>query len=82
MSKDIAEQLRKAIRASGQSANAIAKATGVPQTTLSRFLRGEDMSMSRGAKIAAYLGLRLTADPASQSSAKGIGRTSGKRDDA
>lgn len=60
MAKDIADALREAIRASGQSANEIAKACGVPQTTLSRFLRGEDMSIHRAAKIAAYLGLRIT----------------------
>lgn len=59
MSKDIAEQLRDVIQASGQSANQIAKATGIPQTTLSRFLRGEDMSIHRAAIIAAYLGLEL-----------------------
>jgi transcriptional regulator with XRE-family HTH domain len=61
MASDIAEQLRAAILSSGQSANAIAKATGVPQTTLSRFLRGEDMSIERGAKVAAYLNLTLTS---------------------
>lgn len=59
MSKSIADQLRHAVLVSGQSANAIAKACGVPQTTLSRFLRGEDMSIHRAAKIAAYLGLSL-----------------------
>lgn len=56
---DIAEQLRVAIRDSGQSANAMAKACGIPQTTLSRFIRGEDMGIHRAAKVAAYLGLEL-----------------------
>lgn len=59
MSKDIAEALRAAIHTSGKSANEIAKASGVPQTTLSRFLRGEDMSIHRAAKIANYLGFEL-----------------------
>lgn len=59
MSKDIAEQLRAAIQASGQSANEIAKATGVSQPTISRFLRGEDMGIHRAAIIAKYLGLEL-----------------------
>ena len=59
MSKDLAEALRAAIIASGLSANELAKQTGVPQTTLSRFMRGNDMSMARGSRIAAYLGLEL-----------------------
>jgi transcriptional regulator with XRE-family HTH domain len=59
MPKDMADALRAAVLNSGYSANQIAKATGVPQTTLSRFLRGEDMSVHRAAKIAAYLGLEL-----------------------
>lgn len=56
---NIADQLREAISKSGESANEIAKASGVAQTTVSRFLRGEDMSFHRAAKIAAYLGLQL-----------------------
>lgn len=59
MSKDIAEQLRKAIAESGHSANHIAKETGIDQTLISRFLRGKDMGMARAAKIAAFLGLEL-----------------------
>ena len=55
----MANDLRNAVAASGLSANEIAKACGVPQTTLSRFLRGEDMSVARAAKVAAYLGLEL-----------------------
>lgn len=60
MSKDMAEKLRSAIIASGESANAIAKATGVEQTTISRFLKGKDMGIHRASKIAAYLGLKLS----------------------
>ena len=59
MSKDIADQLRKAIADSGHSANHIAKETGVDQTLISRFLRGKDMGIVRAAKIAAFLGLEL-----------------------
>ena len=59
MSKDIADQLRKVIRDSGLSANQLAKVTGVDQTTISRFLRGEDMTIHRAAKIAKYLGVEL-----------------------
>lgn len=59
MSKDVADALRTAILASGQSANEIAKETGVAQPLISRFLRGKDMGIMRAAKIAAYLGLEL-----------------------
>lgn len=59
MSKDVADALRQAIRESGLSANRLASLTGVPQTTISRFLRGEDMSIHRAAKIARHLGLEL-----------------------
>jgi len=59
MSKDIADALREAIAKSGQSVNEIAKACGVPQTTLARFMRGFDMTIERGAKVAKHLGLEL-----------------------
>lgn len=59
MSEDMANDLRNAVAETGKSANEIAKASGIPQTTLSRFLRGDDMSISRAAKLAAYLGLEL-----------------------
>jgi len=59
MSKELADQLRKAIHDSGQSANEIAKACGVPQTTVSRFLRGGEISIGKASKIAVYLGMSL-----------------------
>lgn len=55
----LAEIIRNAIRRSGKSANEIAKATGIPQTTVSRFLRGEEISVGRAGKLAAYFGLAL-----------------------
>lgn len=59
MRKDLAEMLRDAIRKSGLSANELAAQTGVPQTTLSRFLRGKDMGIHRASKVAEHLGLEL-----------------------
>lgn len=59
MPKDIAESLRAAIRDSGKSANQLASETGVPQTTISRFLTGKDMGIHRAAKLAKALGLEL-----------------------
>lgn len=60
MSQEMAERLRQAIRDSGLSANELAARCGVPQTTISRFMRGHDMGIHRASKVAAYLGLRLT----------------------
>lgn len=37
----------------------LAKQSGVPQTTLSRFMRGNDMGIVRAAKICKVLGLDL-----------------------
>lgn len=51
----MADILRNAIRSSGQSANAIARATGVTPPTICRFLSGKDMLLSRADKIAADL---------------------------
>ena len=59
MSEEMATTLRKAIWNSGQSATAIAKATGVPQPTITRFLAGADIRLSRAEKIAKHLGLKL-----------------------
>ena len=58
-SLNLSQALRAAIQSSGKSANEIAQATGVPQTTISRFIRGKDMGIDRASKIAAYLGLWL-----------------------
>lgn len=59
MSKTLANALKAAIIASGKSANEIAKATEIPQPTITRFLQGADMRLSRAEKIAQYLGLEL-----------------------
>ena len=56
--------LRAALEACGKSRYAVSKATGIPESTLSRFvaggkpLRGENID-----KLADYLGLVLTAKP-------------------
>lgn len=59
MTRTVADSLRKAIRDSGLSANALSQLTGVDQTLISRFLRGKDMGIERASKIAAHLGLEL-----------------------
>lgn len=59
MPKDLAEKLRAAIRKSKLSCSQLSMETKVPQTTISRFLRGKDMGIARASKIATYLGLEL-----------------------
>ena len=59
MDEQIADALRAAIRDSGLSANALAKETGVDQTTVSRFILGQDIRLSRAQKIATFLGMEL-----------------------
>lgn len=59
LSGPLSATLRAAIRNSGKSANELAKATGVPQPTITRFLAGADMRLSRADKLAAHLGLKL-----------------------
>ncbi len=60
MTASIDDKLRAAIAGSGLSANALSKECGVLQTTISRFMRGENMGIKCGAKIARHLRLELT----------------------
>jgi plasmid maintenance system antidote protein VapI len=55
----ISSQLRDAIKDSGQSANALARATGVPQPTITRFLNGAQMRTENIDRLAEYFGLKL-----------------------
>jgi transcriptional regulator with XRE-family HTH domain len=56
----LVEQLREAIRASGESLNHLGKRTGVGPDRLSRFLRGErDLTLTAAEKLCFALGLRL-----------------------
>ena len=55
MAKTISIMLREAIVKSGKSAGEIAKATGVPQSTVTRFLNGGNMRLSWADTIAAHL---------------------------
>jgi transcriptional regulator with XRE-family HTH domain len=58
-------QLREAIRDSGQSLNQLGKASGVHNTQLSRFMRGErDLSLAAAEKVCQALNLELVSKPA------------------
>jgi transcriptional regulator with XRE-family HTH domain len=60
----ISDQLREAIRKSGQSVYAVSKGSGVSQSSLSRFLtedesQRQNLSLNSIEQLAAYFGLRL-----------------------
>lgn len=56
----IVEQLRKAMRDSGQTEYAIAKGSGVSQSVVNRFATGErGISLDTAAKLCDYLDLDL-----------------------
>lgn len=56
----IVEQLRKAMRDSGQTEYAIAKGSGVSQSVVNRFVTGErGISLDTAAKLCDYLDLDL-----------------------
>ena len=56
----MANLLRKAIRKSGKTVNAIAVEAGVPQPVLHRFVKGErDLTLTTVQKLADYFGLEL-----------------------
>ena len=57
---DVAEQLKRAIVASGRSLNRLAKESGLHAAQLSRFVRGErTLTLSAAARVCVCLGLGL-----------------------
>lgn len=64
------ETLRQAILASGKSALALARETGVPQPSISKFLKGEaGLNFASAERLATYLGLELV--PRNEATARG-----------
>ncbi|MGE0536258.1 MAG: helix-turn-helix domain-containing protein [Pirellulales bacterium] len=60
MKPDLIEQLRKAIAKGGQSQYAIAKATGISQPMLNRFVNGErSISLETASRLCDHLKLEL-----------------------
>ena len=58
--QSLADQLRQAIADSGKSRYAISKATGVPQSVLSKFVHGQPgLDLETIERLAAYFGMRL-----------------------
>jgi plasmid maintenance system antidote protein VapI len=55
-----AETIRQAVHDSGRTPYAVAKASGVPQAVLSRFLRGErGVTLGTAERLCLTLGLEL-----------------------
>jgi transcriptional regulator with XRE-family HTH domain len=62
MKSNVIDQLRKAVKDSGESQLAIAEATGINQGNLSKFLRGErSLSLESFALLCQHLKLALVA---------------------
>ena len=58
------DALKTAIERSGKTRYQISQDTGITQTSLSRFVRGEtSLLLSKADVLAEYLGLRLVPDP-------------------
>ncbi|HEY1375536.1 MAG TPA: helix-turn-helix transcriptional regulator [Gemmataceae bacterium] len=56
----LAEALREAVRDSGRPVGAVARAAGVPQPVLSRFMAGtRGLSLETADRLAGYFGLTL-----------------------
>jgi len=60
--RTMANQLKKAIRDSGMSINAIAIETEIPQPVLNRFVNSErDLTLTTADKLLRYFNLELTS---------------------
>jgi transcriptional regulator with XRE-family HTH domain len=70
------DQLRAAVLNAGESRYRISKATGISESILSRFVRGEaGLSMEYANRLCEYLGLRLEkAEKAGPSKSKRKGK--------
>jgi plasmid maintenance system antidote protein VapI len=59
--KNIVDQLRRAMRDSGETEYAIAKGSGVSQSIVNRFVSEErGISLETASKLCEYLGLELS----------------------
>ena len=55
----VSEDLRDVLERSGQTRYAVSKATGIPQSVLSRFVHGKPLRGDNTDTLADYLGLEL-----------------------
>jgi hypothetical protein len=67
----IIDELKRAIRDSGDTIYAVAKGSGVAFPVVSRFMHGErDIRLETADRLCAHLGLRLTANKPAKKAAK------------
>jgi plasmid maintenance system antidote protein VapI len=60
----MAEILRRAVCASGQTVAAVSRGAGISQPVLHRFVKGErDLTLRTADRLAGYLGLELRPRP-------------------
>jgi hypothetical protein len=57
----VSDTLRRALARCGQSRYAVSRATGIPESVLSRFIHGQPLRGANFDRLCAYLGLVLTA---------------------
>jgi ribosome-binding protein aMBF1 (putative translation factor) len=77
---NMTDTVKKAIKDSGMSLNALARATGVQVSSLSRFMRGEqDLVFGAVQSLAAVLGLRLIQESPPENAGKATGRKEAKK---
>lgn len=69
---ELLNTMRKAIEASGQSRYRISQETGIAESVLSRFMRGETgLTVETGERLADYLGLEIVVRPKRRGTRKG-----------
>jgi len=56
----VSETLRRALERCGETRYAVSRATGIPESVLSRFVHGQPLRGANLDKLADYLGLVLT----------------------
>ena len=59
----VSDTLRAALERCGETRYAVSKATGIPQSVLSRFVHGQPLRGANTDRLAEYLGLELRPKP-------------------
>jgi len=59
----VTETLRQALEDCGQTRYAVSKATGIPESVLSRFIHGKPLRGENLDKLSDYFGMQLTPKP-------------------
>jgi hypothetical protein len=62
----VTQTLRTALNTCGETRYMVSKATGIPESTLSRFVGGKPLRGENIDKLAEYLGLKLTTTTATR----------------